>query len=998
MSTAVLRLNASQSEVVLNTTIALLPASSVTNTSNSNETVLSPPATPPPPTYWPTKPPPTVKPPLINTTLITVYREKAVKFYRSFLSTACKTPLDVTFHLRWGALPIFAIKNASTPANFIVSNETASDQQFRIQLKTDSVGVVFNLSNPLPGDWYGAAYINQVNDHIAQKGLQRECFYRLLAGLSLQRLPPTKAVQQLSTGSCCNSASSASASTPLKQSLVIDHTDTRPELLYKFYPAAREFGAKIVIRSCHFRPSNNLRHYPSPPGQSSPYASSAAAAEQALISQNSGSGFALNNAANAANNNNNNAHNTSCPITINFRTLALPSAAQKDFTFTCQSNHSSGAVEVTGSRCVIDLPTYAPEQWNYLQISPLLTTEQTSPYEPVRTKLVYGTVNFTLQLLVGQEALLYSHFNEQCTSGAGTSSMNNAQSQQQQQQYHLHQQQQQLHPSPASSAPSGPFFGSSSILSSTHNPVLSYPGSFNHVHSGQGFLQTTAASVVVPAPPEPNAVSSQRKQSEENKPPRSGGSGAGVAPPEVDEFEMNPHSSVLSTSNSGSGNSFRSITNATTVFPRTTSSFSYSVPSTSTRSPPSTSSQHNNHHHSSTHDDTIEYVDDGEDETAVDDEVERALSKSSLSQFAKRSADPQGGSGGGGGGGRDRDRERKKSDKKKEGKKGRGQKGQKGQGKKNKDQQQQQRGMNFEDESCVFDPAKILSSLEEDELSNMTQPIVSTINITRYQGPEMFEFLYSHLEPAAFFAVVNKNNNNEEEIANSSSSSSNSVGSINDGSVVSSDNSGYGYGYSTHSATTTSSANTNSEIINTDHLFVEVDNDRPSLLNFTVIPQYDIGGSLEISFAISPKTSNEHQNVSAILCLTHHRLPPIVSSSPLLRFDEACTGHLVSNTSVANYSTEGSPIRRLTVPYPQPGTWFISIVVRCYTEEDSLDDPMVANVDYSGYSCDFANRTAVYLEIHSASCQSNRCQNGGKCMQYVSGGILYSTCACRAGK
>lgn len=766
ITTATFVLNATQSDIQVNSSL-------VESVWGASQSTIPPSLVP-----TPTPPPP---PKLLNLTILTVYQKKATKFYRSLLSTACKRPLDVTFVLRWGSLPLLTIKNATKPENFIFDDQ---QEQYRVDLKTDSRLVMLNISNPLPGDWYGIAFIKQIDDKISQKGLERECFYRLESNVSLETSPATFKEATVLT---------STQSSPLEQSLMIDRINdnqTSPALYYKFYLTSKEYGAKIVINNCHYRATNNVRHHPI---QSAPPSYQMGITPYDQSNQTLSSG------------------NVTCPIKVNFRLLALPSSSKHDYTFDCRSNHSNGGVvEVHHGKCVIDLPTYSPNEWNYIQIEAADATSAVATIFEPRTKILHGSINFTIQLLVGQEAFLYNYFNDQQCQLAS---------------------------------------GGGMISTTTHNPLLMYPNNYG-LHNEPGSVATAVPNNV--APPKLNSLNSVINSGNQINPPRSGA-----------DFGLTPPKSPVINSEK----------------PRSTAR--PAIP-------------HNGN------EDSLDY----EEENEESNQVVKA------SKLDKRSPD-QG------------NRERKKNqDRRKE-------------ERRLKKLKNKNRKTNAQRSQCQFDPAKILNTLDEDELANMTT--YNIVNLNRYQAPENFEFRYSYL---------------------------NTLNWLNGSNLTVSP-------------------------------FLEVDNDRFSLINFTIIPQFDIGGSLVIDFAISPQTLHNHQNVSAILCLTHNRMPPIISASTFgSRYINSCHGHLVSNTSVANFTTDGSPIQTLAVPYPRPGTWYLSVVIRCYSEDETLEELLMNN----DYSCDYNNRTAVLIDIRSSACYNGKCLNGGKCMQYLNGGILYSTCSCRAGK
>ncbi|KAH7640154.1 hypothetical protein HUG17_10634 [Dermatophagoides farinae] len=819
LSNAVFRLNASQSELPINVTMWQdhYSAWNITHLSKTNMADTIPiTAT----DQWPSLPS------WINATKIAIYSEKINKFYRSVLSTACRKPLHVKFYLRWQSLPLLSIRNATIPDNFIFKNST---DQYVVDLKTDGQIVELNLTNPLPGDWYGMAFINKTNDKIAQKGLERECIYRFKSSVSL-------------IGTAMNRVSvlKPSHTFMLKQSLVIDQQNIQPELLFKFFLNLHEsYGVKIVITNCQYRPSSsssaNIRHHPS--NQLPSYQSS--------MVMNNGDPMLVQHNTNFSSSSSSSSLNMTniCPIELNFRALALPNTTTRDYSFNCQTNQTN--VELSNDKCIIDLPSFVPDHWNYLQIVSTVNnmimindhhqTHKTIFGEQYRTKLMFGSINFTIQLLAGQEAFLYNYFNDQnCQMAAG---QNQPQPQQQQ------------------------------LTSTTMASNIMSLNNYNFVTKNKN---ESPVSAIVDDNSKVNFLSTNRLSNN------------------LANYNIAKHN-----------NSDRKP-----AYPFDQIDSDVDMKINSMKNEKASTVSINNY-------DSLEYNEDDGDFIDVTE-----------NQISKRSAD--------------QNRDRKKQDKK--AKEERRLKKQK-----NKNRQRN-RDKALAEKQCQFEPSKIMASLDEDDMVNMTT--FAVYNLTRYQSSDVFTFRYS---PTMII---------DDELLNTNQSYS-------------------------------SQAN-----------FIEIDNDRFALFNFTIIPQYDIGGNLEIDFAISPWTNHTHQNVTAILCLTHNRLPPLSLTSTGIQFDEHCYGHLVSNTSQANFTTMGSELQSLVVPYPQSGTWFISILARCYSSHDEdIDDDFnsLMNADFSTVSCDYLNKTSIMIDIHSASCLNSRCLNNGKCQQYMNVGILYSTCSCRAG-
>ncbi|OTF79737.1 hypothetical protein BLA29_000729 [Euroglyphus maynei] len=803
LTEAVFRLNASQSDLPINATMLQDHHYSTLNITHLSKTNMTMPITST--DHWPSLPS------WINVTKIENYSEKLRKFYRTILSTACRKPLHVKFYLRWASLPLLSARNATIPDNFIFKNLT---DQYVVDLKTDGQIVELKLTNPLPGDWYGMAFINKTSDKILQKGLERECIYRFKSSLSLN-------------GSATNRVAvlTPSHTVSLKQSLVIDRQNIQPELFFKFFLNLQEsYDVKIVITNCQYIPSppsssSSANINQNPLNQSPSYQSS--------MVMNNGDPMHVRHNTNFSSSSSSPINNNTCPIELNFRALALPNATIRDYSFNCQTNQTN--VEFSNDKCIIDLPSFVPDHWNYLQIvskvNNLIVTNdhhQQPPHrtifgEQYRTKsMLFGSINFTIQLLAGQEAFLYNYFNDQnCQMAAG-------------------QNRQPL---------------ASTTIASNIMPL----NNFNFVEKNQNELP-----IVESGDSKVNFLSTNQLSSN----------------------LMNYNIAKNNNSNGKSAYPFDSIDSDNRINPMKDEK------------------------------DSMEYNEDDGD-FIVDN------------QISKRSAD--------------QNRERKKQDKK--AKEERRLKKQK-----NKNRQRN-RDKALAEKQCQFEPSKIMAALDEDDMVNMTT--FAVYNLTRYQSSDVFTFRYI---PTMMV---------QDELLD------------------------------TNDQSNSSQAN-----------FIEIDNDRFALFNFTIIPQYDIGGNLQLDFAISPWTNHTHQNVTAILCLTHNRLPPLSLPSTGIRFDEHCYGHLVSNTSQANFTTMGTALQSLVIPYPQSGTWFISILVRCYSShDDDIDDDFdsLMNTDFSTVSCDYFNKTSIMIDIHSAPCLNNRCLNNGKCQQYLNVGILYSTCSCRAG-
>ncbi|KAI1280592.1 hypothetical protein HDE_13798 [Halotydeus destructor] len=97
-------------------------------------------------------------------------------------------PIQVRFHLRWKGYPLLNVNNATISGNMFLDKK----DQHQVELQSDSVQVHFNLTNPLPGDWFALAYISQVDDRIVQRGLFTKCQAWFSASLTQSHLPLRK--------------------------------------------------------------------------------------------------------------------------------------------------------------------------------------------------------------------------------------------------------------------------------------------------------------------------------------------------------------------------------------------------------------------------------------------------------------------------------------------------------------------------------------------------------------------------------------------------------------------------------------------------------------------------------------------------------------------------------------------------------------------------------------------------------------------------------------
>lgn len=200
-------------------------------------------------------------------------------------------------------------------------------------------------------------------------------------------------------------------------------------------------------------------------------------------------------------------------------------------------------------------------------------------------------------------------------------------------------------------------------------------------------------------------------------------------------------------------------------------------------------------------------------------------------------------------------------------------------------------------------------------------------------------------------------------------------------------------------------------------------------LRFQVNQFLDIGGSLaiEASLLMSLKYymgykrefkkgallafTEDNQFFKAVICLDNGH-----TSIPL------DTGHCKYNDRVKpalfvlNSTDSESIYDKVIIPYPDSGTWYVTLRVFCdsvvcpcrtshngtkyYVDPNDLDDEeeedTAASWNQTRQGTSDCNATVV-LSISSTSCVAGRCSNHGNCLLNTFGGLVMSFCSCTSG-
>ncbi|KAJ6663052.1 hypothetical protein lerEdw1_010873 [Lerista edwardsae] len=150
--------------------------------------------------------------------------------------------------------------------------------------------------------------------------------------------------------------------------------------------------------------------------------------------------------------------------------------------------------------------------------------------------------------------------------------------------------------------------------------------------------------------------------------------------------------------------------------------------------------------------------------------------------------------------------------------------------------------------------------------------------------------------------------------------------------------------------------------------------DRPAVFAIQLLPVLDSGGILNLELRLNV-SSLRGENATVFACL-NHEVPLVPGGSPLVTCEtELLAGFLLTLNATA-------PLSRLRIPYPQTGTWYLSLRSLCA-------------VDRGLESC--WNVTAeVYLRTYLSPCV-NDCGPYGQCKLLRTNNYLYAACECKAG-
>lgn len=203
-----------------------------------------------------------------------------------------------------------------------------------------------------------------------------------------------------------------------------------------------------------------------------------------------------------------------------------------------------------------------------------------------------------------------------------------------------------------------------------------------------------------------------------------------------------------------------------------------------------------------------------------------------------------------------------------------------------------------------------------------------------------------------------------------------------------------------------------------------------TVLKFTLSDFTDIGGSLHFIVAYKPRRKGrvfekEPEKHTVVACIRN-------GAKEIPTWPDKCALNEIQNDSpvVLNKTNTNSSV---VIPFPEPGTWYLSLKLFCGTCEkcecsekcrevfetcrkrceiecvdsdcnncsDDCEKEVLTKLECSSCDCDgpckrnkASCNTSVIFDVSSYSCLDGGCGKNGKCMFFVSEGFSYSACVC----
>ncbi|KAA8592613.1 hypothetical protein FQN60_018068 [Etheostoma spectabile] len=155
---------------------------------------------------------------------------------------------------------------------------------------------------------------------------------------------------------------------------------------------------------------------------------------------------------------------------------------------------------------------------------------------------------------------------------------------------------------------------------------------------------------------------------------------------------------------------------------------------------------------------------------------------------------------------------------------------------------------------------------------------------------------------------------------------------------------------------------------------ISIPPDRAAVFAINLMPVLDSGGVLNMELKLNMSTL-KGANVTVFGCLNHGMPLFLRENSSLKCESESGAGFFLSVNASVN-------ITKLRIPYPQTGTWYLSLRSLCATEH--------------GFEACTNVTAEVYMRAYLTPC-INDCGTYGQCKLLRTNNYLYAACECKAG-
>ncbi|XP_039614539.1 transmembrane protein 8B isoform X1 [Polypterus senegalus] len=155
---------------------------------------------------------------------------------------------------------------------------------------------------------------------------------------------------------------------------------------------------------------------------------------------------------------------------------------------------------------------------------------------------------------------------------------------------------------------------------------------------------------------------------------------------------------------------------------------------------------------------------------------------------------------------------------------------------------------------------------------------------------------------------------------------------------------------------------------------ISIPPDRAAVFAINLMPVLDSGGVLNLELKLN-LSSLKGENVTVVGCLNHGMPLTSMDNSSVNCASESSAGFVLTVNSSTN-------VTKLRIPYPQTGTWYLSLHSLCATGH--------------GFGVCTNVTAEVYLRSYLTPC-INDCGTYGQCKLLRTNNFLYAACECKAG-